>query len=79
MKPAEGVVGPIADAELQALMRQARRTGDVPLRRLVTEYLELRRVTADVIALIAAREGGAGVARTPLFRRAQQLAAVGSR
>jgi len=67
--------GPIPDAELHALMVQARRTKDAPLHRLVVGYLTLRRVTADVVALVAAREGGAGVAGTPLFRRARELAA----
>lgn len=64
---------PIADAELKALLEQARRTGDDALRRLVTGYITLRRVTADVIVLIEAREGGAAVAGTPLLRRARAL------
>ena len=33
----------------------------------------LRRVMADVIASIEAREGGAAVARTPLLLRAREL------
>lgn len=66
--------GPIADAELHALMLQARRTNDAPLHRLVIGYLTLRRVTAEVVTLVAAREGGASVASTPTLRRARQLA-----
>lgn len=73
---AEEAEGPIPDAELHALMLQARHTNDAPLHRLVVGYLALRRVTADVVALIAAREGGAGVAGTPTFRRARDLAAA---
>lgn len=34
---------------------------------------ELRRVTADVIAAIEAREGGAAVAKSPLLLRAREL------
>lgn len=66
--------GPIADAELHALSLQARRTSDAPLHRLVISYLTLRRVTAEVVTLVAAREGGASVANTPALRRARQLA-----
>jgi hypothetical protein len=65
--------GPIADDVLQVLMLQARRTQDTSLQQLVLGYLTLRRVTADVVALIATREGGAAVAATPLLRRARQL------
>ncbi len=73
---AEGTEGPIPEADLHALMLQARRTNDAPLHRLVVGYLTLRRVTTDVVALVAAREGGAGVAGTPVFRRARDLAAA---
>jgi hypothetical protein len=64
---------PMADAELKSLLEQARKTGDELLRRLVTDYITLRRVTADVIVLIESREGGAAVAGTPLLRRARAL------
>ena len=64
----------ITDSELKALLEQARRTGDERLHRLVTAYVTLRRVTADVIILIEAREGGAAVAGMPLLRRARALA-----
>lgn len=64
----------ITDLELRALLARARATGDVPLRQLVSEFVTLRRVTADVIAFIEAREGGAAVANVPLLLRAKQLA-----
>lgn len=64
----------LTDAELRALAVRARADDDPQLRRLVTDYLTLRRVTADVIAYIEAREGGAGVAGVPLLLRARQLA-----
>ena len=63
----------ITDAELHALLLQARASGDERLRRLVTSYVTLRRVTADVIAFIEAREGGAAVGGTPLLLRARHL------
>jgi hypothetical protein len=64
---------PIADADLRALVAEARARGDVRLQRLVSSYVTLRRVTADVVAFVAAREGGAAVAHTPLLLRARQL------
>jgi hypothetical protein len=73
--PAGGLAaGPLTDAELHALAARARTADDELLRRLVTGYLTLRRVTADVVAFIEAREGGAAVAGTPLLRRARALA-----
>jgi hypothetical protein len=39
----------------------------------VNDYVTLRRVTADVVAFIEAREGGAAVAGVPLLLRARQL------
>jgi hypothetical protein len=66
--------GPLTDAELRALAVRARSADDELLRRLVTSYVTLRRVTADVIAFVEAREGGAAVAGTPLLRRARALA-----
>ena len=65
---------PISDDELHELVLLARAREDVRLRRLLTSYVTLRRVTADVIAFIEAREGGAAVAGTPLLLRARQLA-----
>ena len=69
----DGDAGPVADADLHALLLQARRNGDVPLHRLVIAYMTLRRVTADVVGLVAAREGGASIAGTPLLKRARKL------
>ena len=69
----ESAPAPLTDAELRALMVRARASDDAPLRRLVTSYVTLRRVTADVISFIEAREGGAAVAGTPLLRRARRL------
>lgn len=64
---------PIADAELRELLDRARAHDDPQLTRLVTSYVTLRRVTADVIAAIEAREGGAAVAKNPLLLRAREL------
>ena len=66
---------PLADVELRELLARARADGDSRLARLVTSYLMLRRVTADVIAGIEAREGGAAVARSALLLRARELSA----
>lgn len=66
-------VAPITDGELRGLLAEGREHGDGRLVRLVTSYLTLRRVTADVIAAIEAREGGAAVARNSLLRRAREL------
>jgi hypothetical protein len=66
-----------SDAELRALMQRARDDDDGALRRLVTGYLTLRRVGADVIAFLEARDGGASVARTPLLLHARHLTARG--
>ena len=62
------------DAELRELGARARMSDDVALRRLITSYVTLRRVLADVIGFIEAREGGSAVAGTPLLRRARRLA-----
>jgi hypothetical protein len=70
---------PIADAELRELLDRARAHDDRPLVRLLTSYVTLRRVTADVIATIEAKEGGAAVARSPLFLRARELSTALSR
>ena len=64
---------PIADTELRELLRRARAHDDPQLVRLVTSYVTLRRVTADVIAAIEAKEGGAAVAKNPLLLRAREL------
>lgn len=63
----------VSDAELRALLAQARRTNDEPLRRLLASYLVLRRVSGEMIGLIEAREGSQTVVRTPLFLRLRHL------
>ena len=64
---------PLRDAELRALLARARAQDDQELVRLIVSYVTLRRVMADVIASIEARDGGAAVARTPLLLRAREL------
>jgi len=66
--------GPLGDVELRELLVQARAQDDRRLVQLITSYVTLRRVMADVIASIEAREGGAAVARSPLLLRARELA-----
>jgi hypothetical protein len=64
---------PLRDAELRELLARARAHDDRGLVRLIASYVTLRRVMADVIASIEAREGGAAVARSPLLLRAREL------
>lgn len=64
----------LSDAELKTLIDRARATGDAELRRLITSYLTLRRVTADVVEFLITREGGVLVERTPLIALARRLA-----
>ena len=64
---------PLRDGELRALLARARAQDDPGLVRLIVSYVTLRRVMADVIASIEARDGGAAVARTPLLLRAREL------
>ena len=64
----------LSDAELRGLLAQARSTGDEPLRRLLASYITLRRLAADTVELIEAREGGITIMRTPLFARLKRLA-----
>jgi len=63
----------INDGELRVLLAQGREHSDGRLVRLVTSYVTLRRIMADVIAAIEEREGGAAVAKNPLLLRARQL------
>ena len=65
--------GPFPDAELRELLVRARAHDDHRLVQLITSYVTLRRVMADGIASIEAREGGAAVARSPLLLRAREL------
>ncbi len=64
---------PLRDAELRELLVRARASDDRRVVQLITSYVTLRRVMADVIASIEARDGGAAVARTPLLLRAREL------
>jgi hypothetical protein len=70
---------PLSDAELREVAARVRASGDPLLRRLLTSYVTLRSVTADVVAFVAAREGGAAVAGTPLLLRARSLTDVAGR
>lgn len=70
---------PLTDAELRTLGARAHESQDALLRRLITSYVTLRRVTADVVAFIEAREGGAAVAGTPLLLRARGLTSAPGR
>ena len=70
--PTEDAV-PLTDAELRALLARARETGDDALRRLLASHLVLRRLSAEMITLIEAREGAQTVVRTPLFLRLREL------
>jgi hypothetical protein len=71
--PMDADVASMTDGELRDLLAQGREHADGRLVRLVTSYVTLRRVTADVIAAIEAREGGAAVAKNPLLLRAREL------
>jgi hypothetical protein len=66
---------PLTDGELRELLVRARAQDHPQVVRLVTSYVTLRRVTADVIASIEEREGGAAVAKSPLLLRARELTA----
>ena len=70
--PADDSAG-VSDAELRTLLAQAKAGGDEPLRRLLASYITLRTLTAEMLTLLGAREGGIGVARTPLFSRLRHL------
>jgi hypothetical protein len=63
----------VSDAELRALLAEARASGNEPLRRLLASYITLRRLSAEMITLIEAREGAATITRTPLFSRLKHL------
>jgi hypothetical protein len=70
---------PLTDGELREMLARARANDHPQVVRLVTRYVTLRRVTADVIAAIEEREGGAAVAKSPLLLRARELSARVSR
>ena len=63
----------LSDDELRALHARARGSGDEPLRRLLASYLTLRRLSADMLTLIEAREGAQTIVRTPGFLRLREL------
>ena len=65
--------GALSDEELRRLLARARETGDEPLRRLLASYITLRRLAAEMLALIEAREGAVTIVRTPLFSRLKHL------
>ena len=71
--PTDAGIASITDGELRDLRAQGREQADGRLVCLITSYVTLRRVTADVIAAIEAREGGAAVAKSPLLLRAREL------
>lgn len=64
---------PFTDAELRALRDRARQTDDAALARLVTEFITLRRLAGDAVALIETQFGGATVARAPSLLRLREL------
>ena len=64
---------PLTDDELRALLARARDAGDDELRHLVSSYITLRRLAAEMLGLIETREGAATVVRTPLFLRLREL------
>jgi hypothetical protein len=63
----------VGDAALKALLLQADHADDAPLRHLVLSYITLRKVTADMVAFLERREGGATVVGTPVLMRAREL------
>lgn len=67
------------DATVRALLARARAADDVALRALVYGYVALRHALADVLAFLAAREGGAAVASVPALARARALVASSRR
>ena len=77
--PSSADDAPLRDAELRELLVRARAQDDHRVAQLITSYVTLRRVMADVIASIEAREGGAAVAKTPLLLRARQLSGTSAR
>ena len=63
----------VSDTELRQLLVEARASGNDPLRRLLASYISLRRLSAEMITLVAAREGAMTIVKTPLFSRLKQL------
>ena len=63
----------LSDAELRQLLERARASNDEPLRRLLASYITLRRLSAEMLTVIAAREGAMTITRTPIFQRLRDL------
>jgi hypothetical protein len=63
----------LTDAELKALLADARANGNEPLRRLIASYITLRTLSAEMLTLVEAREGAITVVQTPLFLRLRHL------
>lgn len=70
--PADDAAG-LSDDELRRLLADAKARDDEPLRRLLASYITLRRLSAEMLTLIEAREGAVTVLRTPLFARLRHL------
>ncbi len=70
--PSDDTTG-VSDADLRRLLQQARASDDEPLRRLIASYITLRRLSAEMLTLVAAREGAITIKRTPLFQRLRHL------
>jgi len=63
----------MSDAELRVILAQARAADDAAVHRLVTSYISLRRLAAELVGVIETREGGKTIEQTPLFRRVREL------
>ena len=63
----------LSDDELRRLLAQAKASGDESLRRLIASYITLRRLSAEMLTLVEAREGAIAVTSTPLFSRLRHL------
>jgi hypothetical protein len=63
----------LSDTELRELLARAKAANDEPLRRLISSYITLRKVTGDVVAAIETQFGGSTVANAPLLAHARRL------
>jgi hypothetical protein len=63
----------LSDTELRALLAQAKAAGDEPLRRLVSSYVTLRRLTAEALTTVETQYGAAAVARVPSLSHLKRL------
>ncbi len=69
-----GASAPVA--AVRAPLAEARAHHDDRLRRSVTSHVTRRRATADVVAFLAAREGGVVIGHTPPLERARHRVAT---